>query len=161
LNDSIYKSISFTLISNLWLTFATLICTPLYIKFLGIESYGLIGFYITLLSIIGVVDNGLSSAALREIARMNSDNAQRSQIKDLFFSLELIYWPIIAAFTLILSYLVNTDGNQWIEAEAINATVLSETTSLILLLIIFQVPIGLYMNGLLGFKKKKNFAQVN
>jgi len=161
LNDSIYKSISFTLISNLWLTFATLICTPLYIKFLGIESYGLIGFYITLLSIIGVVDNGLSSAALREIARMNSDNAQRSQIKDLFFSLELIYWPIIAAFTLILSYLVNTDGNQWIEAETINATVLSETTSLILLLIIFQVPIGLYMNGLLGFKKNINFAQIN
>ncbi|MDC0441098.1 hypothetical protein OAM41_04970, partial [Gammaproteobacteria bacterium] len=111
MSDSVFKSISFTLISNLWLTFATLICTPLYIKFLGIESYGLIGFYITLLAVIGIVDNGLSSAALREISRMNSDNTQRSQIKDLFFSLELIYWPTIAAVALILSYLVNTDGN--------------------------------------------------
>ncbi|HCK03667.1 MAG TPA: hypothetical protein DHV86_02725, partial [Methylophilaceae bacterium] len=161
MSDSIYKSISSTLISNLWLTFATLICTPLYIKFLGIESYGLIGFYIMLLAIIGVVDNGFSSAGLREIASMNADNTRRNQINDLFFSLELIYWPIIAAIALILSFLVNASGNQWIESETINATLVSEAITLILVLIIFQAAIGLYMNGLLGFKKNINFAQLN
>ena len=73
---------------------ATLICTPLYILYLGVESYGLIGFYTTLLAIIAVIDSGFSSTASREIARMNSDSNEKSNLKSFFFSLEVAYCPV-------------------------------------------------------------------
>lgn len=161
MSDSVFKSISFTLISNLWLTFATLVCTPLYIKFLGIESYGLIGFYITILAIVGVIDSGFSSAAAREIASMNANDSMRLKIKDLFFSLEVVYWPIISLVALIFLYLLNYGNNSWVAGESLNPSLISETISLILLLTFFQVPIGLYMNGLIGFQKHITFSILN
>ena len=52
-----------------WMTLMSLAFIPLYIKFLGIEAYALIGFFATLTSIFGVLDLGLSATLNREFGR--------------------------------------------------------------------------------------------
>ena len=42
---------------------------PFYIKFLGIEAYGLIGFYIMLQAVLQVLDLGLGPTMNREMAQ--------------------------------------------------------------------------------------------
>ena len=42
---------------------------PFYIKLLGIEAYGLVGFYVTLLAALQVLDLGISPTINREMAR--------------------------------------------------------------------------------------------
>jgi hypothetical protein len=49
--------------SNLFFIF-----TPLYIHYLGIESYAIIGFYTLLLGIISFADAGMSSAIIKEFS---------------------------------------------------------------------------------------------
>ena len=41
---------------------------PLYIKFMGIESYGLVGIFASLLALFGLLDMGLSTTLNRELA---------------------------------------------------------------------------------------------
>ena len=137
---------------------ATLVCTPLYILYLGVESYGLIGFYTTLLAIVAVIDAGFSSTASREIARMNGDPNEKSNIKNFFFSLELAYWPIILVAVLCIFFVVNAGDNPWLSGETLSNEIIQDSISLILFLTIFQIPCGLYMDALIGFQKHATFS---
>src|SRR5659263_597684 len=52
-----------------WTALVGLACTPLYIRFMGMEAYGLIGFYFMLQGVIQILDLGLSPTMNREMAR--------------------------------------------------------------------------------------------
>ena len=47
--------------------------TPLYLKLLGVEAYGLIGFYSTLLAMLAFADMGFTATLTREIARFDKN----------------------------------------------------------------------------------------
>ena len=160
MNKSIFQNISFTLASNVWLTVAMLVCSTVYIALIGIESYRLIGFYTTLLAITGIIDSGFSSTAAREIASMRSDQKEIKKIKNLFFSLEIIYWPtILTVIALIYLSFVATQFS-WVQSETLSQNFIQDSISLMLGLVIFQVASGLYMNALIGFQKHIAFASI-
>lgn len=70
------------LISNygnrLWSMISVFIFIPLYIRFLGSENYGLIGFYALLLGIISFADSGMSSAIIKEFSQEHTSNYKYS-----------------------------------------------------------------------------------
>ena len=55
-----------------WSGLLTLALVPVYIKFLGIEAYGLIGFYAMLQGMLVVLDFGLGQTLNRELARYSA-----------------------------------------------------------------------------------------
>ena len=69
-------------------------CVPLYIRFLGVEAYGLIGFYLMLQAILQVLDLGLSPTMNREMARYSVQPEKADEARDLVRTLELGYWLI-------------------------------------------------------------------
>ena len=48
-----------------WQALMSLAFVPLYIKFMGIESYGLVGIFTSLLALFGLLDMGLSTTLNR------------------------------------------------------------------------------------------------
>ena len=89
------KNISANLLSNVWLTLLMLVLTPLYIFLLGVESYGLIGFYLSWVAILGILDVSVSVTAVNEIAWRSSRPEMKKTIPILLKSLEVAYWFII------------------------------------------------------------------
>ena len=57
---SIKKNIVANLVGKIWGAAIAILLIPQYIKYLGIESYGLVGFYGTLIGSMAVLDLGLS-----------------------------------------------------------------------------------------------------
>ena len=55
-------------LGKLWISFFGIIFVPIYIRLLGIESYGLIGLFVSLTSIVSLLDMGLSTTLSREIS---------------------------------------------------------------------------------------------
>src|SRR2546425_12398080 len=55
-----------------WGFISVYLFVPLYLKFLGIEAYGLVGFYATLLGFLTFADMGLTATLNREIARLSA-----------------------------------------------------------------------------------------
>lgn len=76
-----------------------LIVIPLYIKFLGIEAWGLVGFFATLLVTFGLLDMGLSTTINREMARLSVLPGKEQEMRNLVRTLEVIYWGIAGAIT--------------------------------------------------------------
>ena len=79
---------------NIWQILMGLMFIPLYIKFMGVESYGLIGFYATLLTIFGLLDMGLSNTLNREMARLSVLPDKEQEMRNLVRTLEVIFWSI-------------------------------------------------------------------
>ena len=67
---------------------------PFYIKFLGIEAYGLIGFYIMLQAVLQVLDLGLGPTMNREMARYSVLPDKAGEARDFTRTLEIGYWVL-------------------------------------------------------------------
>jgi len=63
---------------------------PFYIKYLGIEAYGLIGIFALLQAWLTLMDVGMKPALGREMARFTAGAHTAQSIRDLLRSVELI-----------------------------------------------------------------------
>src|SRR4030042_2107312 len=71
-----------------------LVFIPLYIKYLGVESYGLVGFSVSLGAVLRLTDLGLSSTLSREFARYTDLPASASRMRSMLKTVQIIYWGI-------------------------------------------------------------------
>ena len=84
----IKRNIAANFIGNFWTTLMGLVFIPVYIRFLGIEAYGLVGFFVTLQSVFSLLDMGLSTTLNRELARLSVNGANARKMRDCVRSLE-------------------------------------------------------------------------
>ena len=150
---SVKVNIIANIIGRFWAAAITILLIPQYIKYLGIESYGLVGFYATLIGTMSVLDMGLSTTLSRELAKQKAGNRSPKDIRDLTFSLELIYWGIGLLICLIIVLASGFITEYWVNAEQLPATTIRNTVTLMGLVILFQWPINLYDGGLRGLEE--------
>lgn len=152
--SAIKLNISANVIGKVWAAAIVVLLIPFYIRYLGMESYGLVGFYGTLLGSMAILDLGLSTTLSRELARFRSQPEDPQKIRNLAFSLEVIYWLIgimIAGLVVVLSGFIST---HWIKAETLHPDVVKQSVALMGAVIAFQWPISLYNGGLTGLEKQ-------
>jgi O-antigen/teichoic acid export membrane protein len=134
---------------------------PVYIDILGIESYGLVGFYSTLLGSLAILDLGLSSTLNRELARSIALKTPSQDIKNLVYSLEIIYWIAgiaIGIGTIILAPFI---ANYWVKANQLSPQQITNAIMLMGGILAFQWPQSIYTGGLMGLQKQVAFNIAN
>lgn len=131
-----------------------LLLTPLYINFLGIESYGLIGFYTSWVAILGILDMGISATATREIAWLSARPEERGGIPALVRSLEVVYWAIVLILGMGLLVGAWIYGAAWFQVRDLPPSVVQDALMLMAVSLVFQVPSGLYTGGLMGLQRQ-------
>jgi O-antigen/teichoic acid export membrane protein len=137
-----------------WAGLMQLACIPAYIKFMGIESYGLIGFYLVLQAMLQVLDLGLSPTMTREMARYSVRPERADEARDLVRTLEIVYWFVgvfIGAAILTASAWLAV---HWVKASAIPVRSVKQAVMLMGVLAFFQWPISFYQGGLMGLRQQ-------
>ncbi len=152
--SSIGKSISASMLSNMWLVILLLLLTPWYVHFLGVESYGLIGFYAALITILGILDIGISATVTREIALRSVRTEEAKSIPVLFKSLEVLYWMIVIVIGLVALTLAWAFGGNWFKSVALSQETIRHVLMLMSIALIVQMPSGLYSGGLIGLHRQ-------
>src|SRR5258708_8645345 len=71
-----------------------LIFNVAYYRILGSESYGLIGFYGSLLLLAALLDMGLTQTTVRELARRAADRDRICEMRLVLFTLQILYCGI-------------------------------------------------------------------
>lgn len=142
------------LLGRVWSIAIGLAFVPVYIRLLGIESYGLIAFYATLVTVMGILDLGLTSTVNRELARSASSADTNSRVRDIVRTLELIYWGIGATLGLVVFVAARFIGEKWIRADHIPKDTLVATVRLMGVVLAVQWPASLYTGGLLGLQRQ-------
>lgn len=148
------KNISANLLSNGWSTVLQLLLTPLYIKFLGVESYGLIGFYLSWIAILGILDTGIQATAVREIAWLAACPEKKQRIPTFLFTLEVTYWGIIFLLGLAILSGAWFFGAGWFQTNDLPSELVRDAMVLMAVSLVIQVPSGLYISGLMGLQRQ-------
>lgn len=137
-----------------WIAIVQFACVPFYIHFLGVEAYGLVGFYLTLQAALLVLDLGLSPTINREMARHTARPGPAVELRDLARTLEAGSWLIgiaVGAFIILLAPLI---AERWINAESMSTGIVSSAVVYMGVLMAIQWPLNVYQGGLLGLQRQ-------
>lgn len=137
-----------------WVGIINLIFVPFYIKFLGMEAFGLIGIYLTLLGLLAVMDLGLSTSLNRIMAQHSAEKMEASQLRNLVRSFEIVYWCIGAAIGLAIFIVSPWLADHWISQQGIEKQTVTNALRLMGGVIVFQWPSALYTGGLMGLQRQ-------
>jgi O-antigen/teichoic acid export membrane protein len=151
---SVRRNIFANLAGNTVTALTTIICAPIYIHLLGIESYGLIGVYLTLQTLSIFLDMGFSTAINREIARLSVEPDKAQTMRDLTHSLEVIYWLFGAVIFVGLAFLAPVIANNWLHFTTLNPSVGEQAIRMAGLAIGLRWPLTLYSGGLMGLQRQ-------
>ncbi len=130
---------------------------PVYLKFLGIEAYGLVGFYSTLLGVLAFVDMGLTATLSREMARLSVLKDTAGKMRDLLRTYEYLYLFISLAVALLIWVFAPFIAERWLQAGALPTYKIAAAIRLMGMAIALQLPSGLYNGGLLGLQKQVSY----
>lgn len=147
-------NIAANFVGNAWVGALSIIAVPLYIRSVGLEGYGIIGFYSTLQLLVFLLDFGLSATMNREMARFTSVGTQQGDLRDLARTLEVIYWGIGAIIVCIVGGASTLIANQWLVSKDMSHEELSKIVFLMAVSLGARWPYALYSNGLLGLQRQ-------
>lgn len=130
-----------------------IISIPYYIKYLGIESFGLIGIMLLLQTFFNVADIGLGATLTRNIASCDVSEKSRNSASNLIKSIEIIS---IATSLIIISIIVlgsSLASNIWIKPTAIDTSEIAKIFYCFSIIISCKFLEGIYKSGLMGLNQ--------
>jgi O-antigen/teichoic acid export membrane protein len=148
------QNILANIIGRAWGVIAIYIFIPFYLKFLGIEAYGLIGFYSTLLGVLSFADIGLTATLNRELARLSTRENTVTEMGDLLRTYECVYVLISVAVTTIIWALAPFIAERWLRVNSLSPESITTAVRLMGISISLQLLSALYNGGLSGLQKQ-------
>ena len=137
-----------------WAALVSFALVPVYLWFLGIEAYGLIGLYATLFSFMALLDFGLGTTLNRELARYSTQTESARPMRDLVRTMELAYWVVGIAAGLAIAWLAPAIAPHWIKPDQLTRDTVEAALQLMGIAIACQWPLGLYAGGLMGLQRQ-------
>lgn len=131
-----------------------LVCVPFYLKYLGIEAYGMTGFYLLLSFLLVPIEAAIGITINRQMAQFTVIENTSVELADLFRSLEGIYWFICILVGLSISYLSSSIACSWMHPVHISFQEVTQAVILMGICLSFQWPNSLYSSALMGLQKQ-------
>lgn len=143
-----------------WSALIGLAVVPLYLKYLGLESYGLIGFFATTQALFQLLDMGMAPTVNREIARCAVSGNMR-EARNLLHTLAVIYWSLAAAIVLLVFILAPVISQYWLQSKKLSPDTISHAVILMGLVVATRWPVGLYQGALMGAQRLAVSSGIN
>jgi O-antigen/teichoic acid export membrane protein len=136
-----------------WVSLMGLAFVPQYIKYLGIEAYGLIGIYVVLQTWFTILDMGMTPTLNREIARYTAGAHSAETICDLLRTFELIACTISLVIVFSVAIASGWIANDWLNIGTLEVSEVKGALLLIGVVVALRFIEGLYRGAVLGFQR--------
>lgn len=145
------KNIIANFFGRIWGILSAFLFIPLYINYLGFQSYSVISFTLMIAGIMAVLDSGLTATLSREFARKDNDNIEKLNV---YKNLEALYLVVIGICITSIFLSSNIIAEKWLIIKAFSSHELAFFLKIISFEIGFQLLFRFYMGGLLGLEKQ-------
>lgn len=144
-------------LGQVWSGIMAISFLPIYIEYLGIEAYGLIGLFVVLQSLLLLLDMGITPTLNREMARFNAGEHTAHSIRVLLRSLEVIC--LFIAILIIVSIWLSSGyiATGWLKPEGLSPDIISQAISIMALVIAFRFGESIYRGALYGLEKQVTY----
>jgi O-antigen/teichoic acid export membrane protein len=146
--------------NSIWSALIGLAVVPLYLKYLGIEAYGLVGFFATMQGILQLFDMGLAPTINREVARQSAMGSLKEAGR-LLHTLAIVYWCVAVIIAMSIVSLAPIIARYWLHPKNISQQTVEHAVMLMGLIVACHWPIALYQGALLGAQRLTISSGIN
>lgn len=158
---SLRRNVIASYASQIYVTLIGIIMVPTYIKYMGIEAYGLVGFYAMLQAWFQLLDLGLAATLSRETARYRGGATDAATLSRLLRSLECIFFVVAAVGATALLLNAPWISIHWLQIQHLPTEQVSTTVRLMAGIVALRWVAGLYRGAIGGFEQQAWLAGAN
>ena len=120
---------------------------------MGVEAYGLVGFYTMLQGWFMLLDMGLTPTIGREAARYNGGGIDALALRRLLRAFEGIFVVVGVAGALVLIAAAGTISDHWLKVQQLDLAEVRRAIMLMAVIVALRWPCGLYRGAVSGFER--------
>ena len=159
---SLNRNILANYVSQFYVAAVGIAMVPMYVRYMGAESYGLVGFFAVLQTWFQLLDMGLTPTLARETARFNSNEKNAAfELRSLLRSLEGIFIGIavLGAGAMIVGS--NIIASSWLKVQQLSLAEVENAIMLMAVIVALRWMCGLYRGAINGFERLVWLSGVN
>lgn len=137
-----------------WAALMGLAFVPVYIHYLGVEAWGLVGFMSMLQAWFTLLDMGLTPTLSREMARFQAGAHSAQSIRDLLRSLEMIYGGVALAVVGIVWLIAPWVAEHWLNAAELPAASVTQAIGMMGLVLAARMVEQVYRGAIQGLQRQ-------
>ena len=151
---SLKKNVLANYLGQAWTALMNLVFVPVYIRYLGMEAYGLIGIFIMLQAWLTLLDMGMTPTLSREMSRYTAGAHSVQSIRDLLRTMEFICFTIAVLLCVLILLSSAWLASHWLQTEKIPTDKLAGAISVMGLVIALRFIEGLYRGAIVGLQQQ-------
>lgn len=144
-------NIVFNYLSRLFTAFSSFLFVPFYISILGADGFSIISLSLVVVSVLMILDVGLSSAIAREVARRDISDFDRYRA---FCAIEKLYLAIFGLVSLLGYVLADHIAIHLIKDTPISREIIAACLVVIFIEAGLQLAMRFYVSVLVGLEKQ-------
>lgn len=147
---SLKRNILANYASQLYVVLVGIVMVPLYIKYMGAEAYGLVGFFATVQALFNLLDLGLTPTMARETARFRGGAIDVLAFRRLVRSLEGIFFIVAITGAVGLYAASGYIASDWLKASKLPLSEVQNALELMAIIVALRWMCGLYRGAISG-----------
>lgn len=132
-----------------------IVFVPVYLRYLSVEIYGIIGFFTSIQAFLFLLDGGISPTLNREAARLSAFPEKARELGDLSRTLEILCWGVAFAACVVALLASPLAAQYWLASENISPETIRRALMIMSVALAFQWTAGFYTGGLQGLQEQK------
>jgi len=141
-------------IGQLYVMLINIIMVPVYLRYMGVEAYGLVGFFSLMQMWFQLLDFGLSPTLGREVARFRGGVLSEMELRRLLRAMEILfYFAAIIGGALIVS-MSGSIARHWLKVQYLSYEQVSGAITLMGLAVAPRLVSGIYRGAICGFERQ-------
>lgn len=141
-------------VSQLYGTVIAIVMVPMYVQYMGIEAYGLIGFFTMLQMWFQLLDMGLTPTMARETARFRGGAIDGVSLRRLLRALEGVFFALGALGAGLMIAGADSIAGSWLNAQQLSHDEVRNAVVLMALIVALRWMSGLYRGAIGGFERQ-------
>jgi len=138
-------------IGQIWSAVMQMACVPIYVNYLGIESYGLVGFYAIFQYAMILLDAGMTPVLNREMALYRAGTHSIKTMRDLLCTFQIVSCVVAVLIVAVLIAIAPWIASNWVKPVSLSSDSVALAISIMGIMAALRFLEGLYRGAILGF----------
>ena len=147
------KNVFANYIGQIYMVLVGIALMPIYIKYMGAEAYGIVGFYVVLQVWFQLFDFGLTPTMSRQVSKYRANSLSSNELNKLLRALELLFLSLSLIGIILVFKLADFIATSWLHFSNLNVGQVKISIILMFLIISIRWIGGLYRGVIIGFEE--------
>ena len=150
---SLRRNILANYVGQVYATLIAIVMVPLYVRYMGVEAYGLVGFFAMLQAWFLLLDMGLTPTLARETARYQGGAIDALSLRRLLRALEGIFIGVGLLGAGVIVAASSHVASSWLKVQQLPLEEVTGAIALMAWIVALRWICGLYRGAINGFEK--------